>query len=612
MEMHAMTVTNFRGLKTANIRPKKLNFITGPSGSGKSSLMEAIRYAFTGKQIPDQVNLTSVSSDVTVDFENIGILERQVNRDGKTKIRLNGKTTTAKSVNEQIAAVFGFRPADANILTSSEVLEHTLGKDLAEYLLNSGFLKNDMPFSRLLALNPLEETIACELEKSLFPGLDLPRSQKMVTLELIEAAYQQYRASRPSIKRMLAEEQTKATISDGVSSRPAKQVANDISNVQMEIAVEKRKASEYPKALKDAELLKRNIEAATQEAAKYDKVKPVTEREKSLANANLANAQKLVNNTKVAIASAHDAIKPLEKTLSLLSTSMCPISSQLICTTDKTGVKSELEASLQMQKDTIEMLTEKLKEYQENVQTAQAAVDSCIKQENAYQLKLNALKHLSQLKSVSVTIPEKPNPSVVEEMKIKLNKLKTEYETAVQSEMMAEHAKRAEALKQQLFIAETLISELAPNGGIRKLVLTHSIGPMEDVCNEYMGKVLPKYKLHFNTEDNFNIVLESNEGRVSYDGISQGEQLRVLFVIMLMLNQLNQARVILLDNLNDLDVDSLSSFVSMLESVDQNDYDHLYLSGINHKGFMNIFKACKLPHTIYECASGNVTLVKES
>lgn len=607
MEITRLTAGNVHGLTNISINPEKLNFITGPSGSGKSSIMEAIRYAISGKTSEDHVKVGGAKAVVLADIPRIGVIERLVTNEGKTKVKLNGKTTTAKSIAEQFSAVYGFTLTDAGLLMSSDVLEHALGKDLAEYLLNGGFIKNDMPFSRLLALNPLDPEIADELDKSMFSHETIStttRETRNVTLESIEDVYQQYRGSRPTLKKMYADEAAQSKYEDIVPTKTAAALQAEIVELQTKIAVERRKVQEYPKALKEAAALAESLKESEADLAALAAAKPVTERERKIANDNRMNATKALDEARLAIQAAQQDVKNLRRTLDLLATSKCPISNQLVCTTDKTTVRFEIEDAIQLKLDSIDMLEARLSDYQKNLDEARRICDDLVKQESEYKMRLNLAKRVESLRNMSITVPEKPDSTVLAGLEATLERLRAEYNLAVQYERAAEHKRRADALAHRLEIAETMVRELAPNGGVRRMVLSHSIGPMEDVCNESMKFVLPKYKLRFDVDDNFNIKLENAAGQaISYDSLSSGEQLRVVFVIMLMLNQVNQVRILMLDNLNDLDINAFQDFLKMLESVDPSYYDHIFLSGIDHEGFVDAFNKCSIPHIVINCSA---------
>ena len=60
MKISHINIRDVRGVKSMDFKPATINYITGPSGSGKSSVMDAIRYGITGKSGEDHVRLGSL------------------------------------------------------------------------------------------------------------------------------------------------------------------------------------------------------------------------------------------------------------------------------------------------------------------------------------------------------------------------------------------------------------------------------------------------------------------------------------------------------------------------------------------------------------------------
>lgn len=601
MEIRQVHIANCHGIESETLNPAKLTFITGPSGSGKSSVMEAVRYSVCGKAAEGHVRAGCGEAKVTAVFDRLTV-ERTVKAGGgAAKVRCNGKSATAKAVAEMFTGAYGFNPTDADILMSSDALRHALGKDLASYLLNGGFLSNDMSFQKLLDINPLPDDVAEALEKQMFPlpELSKPRSERTVTLGSIDEAYTQLRASRPALKKLLAEETAQGKLTCAAPTRTVAEITGETLDVQMKLAAERRKAEEYPRALREAERVRGELENAKKELAAHEGVTAVTAREKELAEANIRKTAELAENAKSSIAALKSDIAMLEKTLDSLDTSVCPISAKLKCTTDKTAVKTELFEAAEMKKAQLASTECRLEKYGRELEEARRERDDLVKREGDYKIRLMLMKQIETLGSIKVAVPMKPDPETAEALEAQLERLRAEASAVGAYNSVLEHRKRADALSEQLSVTETLIKELAPNGGVRKRVLEHCIGPMEDICNENMALVLPKYKIRFDPDDDFNIALEDSLGcRLPFDAVSNGEQLRVVFLIMLMLNELNQVRVILMDNLNDLDLNAFRDFLRMLEGIDPSYYDHIFLAGIDHEGFVDAVESCSVPHVI--------------
>lgn len=587
MKISHINIRDVRGVKSMDFKPATINYITGPSGSGKSSVMDAIRYGITGKSGEDHVRLGSLGgAQVSVLFDRIGSVTRSISDAGKTKITMNGKGTTGKSVTEQMQAVYGVSMDSLNLMTSSELLSHALGKDLAAYLLNGGFLTHSLTMSGLLILNPMDAPVEEELKKY------LPENPVPISLSDIENAYKSMMARRPVLKSMLAEAKAKAAVSVDTPKRSSDDIQKEITSLSKKIAAEESLTSGYPKYLQEVEKLKQNIAESEAKLKEYDGVKPVSEREQELAKKNLQAANERVTDIGTNIKIAKDDIASLEKTLTALDTSVCPISKQLICKTDKTPVHAELSASLQMKYDLAATLETKLEDAKKARDNADAIIRELAQQQAKWQMRVAIIAELGKLKDIKIPEIKAPTEGLLASMTAAQAKLQEELVQARTYEAAAVYAEQATKLTDDLNITETLVKELAPNGGIRKLILSNSIAPLEAWCNDQLASVLPKYQLHFAADDNFNVVMETSAGEtLQFTSLSSGEQLRVIFVLMCMLNELNGVRIIMLDNLNALDSDSRKNLLSLMVSLSDK-YDHLFISGIGQNDFANDVKSC--------------------
>lgn len=596
MQINKLKISNVKGVSSLSISPTKLNFITGPSGTGKSSVMGAIRYAVTGKTCSDHTNIHAATSSVEMELDRIGTVRRSIDSAGKTKVQLNNKTTTAKSITQLYADVPGVSMSDIDMLTSSELLAHSLGKDLADYLMNGGFLKNDMTYSRLLALNPIEAAAEAEL------GKILPKDPAVISLENIEDAYQYFRGIRPALKNSLSSEMALSAYSETVPEKSSSAVQSEIVALQTKIATLNKAVKEYPVAVAAKRDYEKNLAETQARFDKYASVRAVTSTEETATASNLANARKLVNDTLSAIHVAEGEVKMLENSLKTLATSVCPLSAKLVCTTDKTLLREELEDARDLKLDMITSLRRRLAEYQKEQETAQAVRDALVRQKSEYQMRVSLAAQLESMRKMKVVIPEEPDRAKLALLTQQLEDMQKLYNNAVRYENALKHQAKADELREALRIAELLTKELSPSGGVRKQVLAHSIGPLESFCNEGMKLALPKYSLHFDADDNFAIVLRDKVlGRdLAYESVSTGEQMRVIFILMCMLNQLSGVRILLLDNVNALDAASFRDFIKLVEAM-SDDFDHIFISGIDHGEFTDAVNASAIPHQCIVC-----------
>lgn len=225
MKISDIKLRNFKGIKELEVRPGKINILSGPNGMGKTSLMEGMRCAITGKIPEDYMAMGAVKASVAVEVGGIGSIERQYTP-SKSTTRMCGKVTTAKDVTKVLGDMLGCSAKTMNMMFSSELMEEMMGADLAGYLLNEGFLKNDMDIEKLLSLCSLSE----EAEKEL--RMLLPEAPERITLGDIQEAYDMCFASRAERERGLAEAEAAAKYAGNI---PTRSVA-EINKEQQEIA----------------------------------------------------------------------------------------------------------------------------------------------------------------------------------------------------------------------------------------------------------------------------------------------------------------------------------------------------------------------------------------
>ena len=95
-----------------------------------------------------------------------------------------------------------------------------------------------------------------------------------------------------------------------------------------------------------------------------------------------------------------------KKTLKSLNTNVCPISSRLICTSDRTPLKSEFEDQIQKSNEGIKKNTDFIKRCEKEVQIRTERLDAYQKQQISYNNKKNLHDQIQNY--VPITVMEKP------------------------------------------------------------------------------------------------------------------------------------------------------------------------------------------------------------
>ncbi|MGB9577147.1 MAG: AAA family ATPase, partial [Candidatus Norongarragalinales archaeon] len=115
MFVKEITLKNFKSFKSAQaVMSNGFNCIVGPNGSGKSNIIDGLLFVFGEsslksmrvKRIPDLIYQSHDAAEVSVVLEGSDgthSIKRLIRRDGKTKYKLDGKTTKKYVVQELLA-----------------------------------------------------------------------------------------------------------------------------------------------------------------------------------------------------------------------------------------------------------------------------------------------------------------------------------------------------------------------------------------------------------------------------------------------------------------------------------------------------------------------------
>lgn len=591
MKIENLRIKNVRGVSSVMMAPSKANFIAGPSGTGKSSVLDAIRFGLTGKLPKDGLHTGAAELSVEMRLEGVGEISR-TQTDGKMKVRANGKVTTAKSVNEMIESAFGCSATTTGVMMSSEIIRK---KDLAEYLLTEGFLKNDMTLSRLMELCPgLDISAQSELYEL------LPQEPMPVTLDDIDAAYGVVTASRTATKKMLAEAQALAKFDGMVPTREVRVIQEEIASLNQKLGKFEAASREYPKQKAAAERQKAMLADLEKQLTSLEGVTVVAPREKQSTEELLKKSNELVNQTERVIVSLQRDIDTMRKVLKALDAPVCPISEKLVCTTDKSIVRSELEEHVAAKEKELAESQRNLGQYKLDVERAQGAVKNLQERESLYQKKILLKKQYEETKAITYTVMEAPNPKTGEDLHRQIDALNHELLNAQNYARAKEQMERVAIFERKVQTLECLVKELSPNGGVRKQVLQHSLGVLETWCAEKMKVVLPKYEMFFDPDNDFEMMFKDATGQaISYEGLSAGERVRMTVVLLEMLSALNGFRILLIDDVNALDLDCFQLLLRLLEeSADE--YDHVFIAGLDNPGFVEAFQKLSLDNQVLE------------
>lgn len=582
MKISKLSLQNWRNMEMFNLEPGCINVLIGPNGSGKTSVLESIKTVLNGKTPSDFIRAGSTTASISADIDRVGNIKRVWTTGKPSKVSINYRTTTQKSIVESIEALYGISPETTTIMSSSDVIENLFGKDFARYILS--FLKNDMDIEKLIALcapTPQAEKIMRDI---------LPPAPAVISLEEIEAAHENLLLQRTATKKARDVAAAKADYRGIIPSRTPKEINDKL--MQCHEALGKLNAAEraYAEAQRALKQKEESMRTTAVKIAAITVTPPSAAEVKGNENA-IANTRNAIAEQEGHIRVWGETCTRLSKILEKLETSVCPISEKLVCTTDKSGLRTELEEGVASAKEQGSLAAERKRAAQLRLAELEKKKAEINQRTSDYRVKLALQEQLEKMKAIKVAAAAKPDAEKKAQIDAFIKKLNEEraiveaYTTAMKAQ------EEADRLNELADAYEELVRLFSPNGGARQKVLEHNLGPLQAYCNERMKKLLPKYSMLLNASHGFDVMFANEHGDcIAFDALSNGEKIRVIYILTSMLNELNQFRILMLDNLDGLDRENLQALVDIVME-DKDAYDHIFFASVDNTEAKDVLEA---------------------
>lgn len=599
MELERICIKNYRG-KDFDIEPKKLNIFLGSNGSGKTSLCDAIRFGITGMS-SSQVKETSVR----IHYKNGLDTERIRSRTNAVKV--NGHRTSEEAMNAAIAKACGLPiPQDEKqeknkqkkrtdplesirIASSSEVLLHLKPEEL------SAFLFKYIP-ERLNADMVMNYFTTMSEELSLDCSLCFPPMPEEFDIEEIQNAFQYFYEERREANRILkTKEAHQNSLHPSEPSRTMEQIETELALVlyqenqarteaaQMrtyQAAKQKREQQEAQIKNLEQQIPKEIPQAPNpEELEKFETAKEKAEKEKI----------KLIRN----LETVKSNLDLFRRTMDSLEQTVCPISPKLICATDKTAIRAEIEKSIKSNEEMYYLC-------QTDINTMEEVIGYCIEGRRAYDEKKqnyeryeNLMDQIKLYKENLTDVPEKPEPSVpAEQLAKKKQELITEKKNLEDYTRKKALEYDIERLKNRIKRYDYLVSALNDKGEVKSGIMERYLSMFAKICNLRAAQLAPGYEIRFTQENGIHILMKTpaNKGFFPLEALSSGETMIAVFFITDLLNQLANTRLMFLDNVEALDQEALGNLRTLIRQPEFLDsYDHIFICGVNHTEVQKAF-----------------------
>lgn len=583
MILKRIMIENYRG-KNFDFQPGRVNLFFNENGAGKTSLCDAIRYGITGLNPKDDVRNTSVR----ILYENG--LDGERSRNKLTSCRIAGKKVPEMELNKKIVSAIHIPLEDIKVVSSSEVFSSLKPGELLKLLLK--YIPEQLDFDTVMHyFSELTDEIVDEC------ALFFPTMPEQFDISQIEEAHEYFFAERRDLKAVLQRKEGFLNSLQAVEpARTMEEIDQDITNLavkEKQMTELSKKLREYNAAKQKRETQEQRIQVLTQKIKALGKAEAPDEKFLKELEEKRAETNKQKLEARASLATVISNIQLFERTLNGLNTQKCPVSEKLICTTDKTVIKAEMTELLERNRLLQSDLEKKIKD-QDTILTA------CMSDQSKYEEKRRAYDTLQRFQSELkvyqdnlMVIPDKPEMLVApEEIKQKKATLLNEKKNFEEFEKKKAAQKEVEELIRKTKVYDYIVSALGNKGEVKNQILSYYLSTFSDVCNACAKDFAPGFEFQFLAEDGAKIMVKipTSKDFTGLDGLSNGEHTIAVFILMDMLNQLSNARLLFIDNVEVLDKKNLIYLKNLIENTEfQSRYDHIFICGVNHESVEEIF-----------------------
>lgn len=573
-----ISIRNFKGIEDLQLNAKKLNAIIGKCGSGKSSLLDAIRFALTGKAGKEVIRKGCREASVVLRFSDNSTIER-IRRTSENISKCNGKSSTKRSLDEFLTAR-NMNPCWIESLCSVDWFAGLSSKDLNNF------------FMTILPLRAKAETVmelVAQLDKDLtekkekYLMEEILKKQEIFSFNDLANGYNTAYTVRQELKRKYNEMLPRCTFNETVPAKTREDIEKELNNISQVEAAEKeysKRLKEYASSKKQHDLAIKRLDEMKKELDTYSSCKKPKEETKTQAEADRKLFQVHIKRTNEYIGTINSTLDLLKRTLDNLDKPICPISEKLICTTDKSQLKEELISLIQKNENALASNKEFLAKCEDQVRKRDDIISNYQKEVYRYEQKTTLENNISKF-----IVPEiLPEPQKVEKAHLEAKKKELLDLLSILSryEKVQQNKKELAKIKDKYDLAQFAVKVLDSKIGIPALILQRTLRFFEKKCNEKASLLREGFQIHFLSDNGITIQVSPGKGKpfVDMKEVSTGEFVCVAYILMTMIGEATKCHLFLIDNLDRLDTEYLNALLSLLE--EDKKIEQVFLGGVDH------------------------------
>lgn len=582
-------IENYRAIDHLEYEPQnRIACLSGPNGRGKSSFFSALYTGLTGNI--DKTNVQNGKEYAEVQIEtldrdqNMVSILRKIPRQKANQLKINGKTTKIADGNQFISSVMNMPISDFQIVTSSDVMTHLKPREFSDFLVK--YIPEKLNLDQLLRFDPT----LVEAEKNLLRAQ--VKDQNKITIPDIKNMYKQFRdldlSTKREIERLEALIQTYMQEHHGAATRTQEVIQADLSktsNLEAQyIAAEKRKKTNQ-QLLQIIQSLQTELQGKKLVELKYKSQDIYHYVQQSYNYKRPMESQLRINN---------NTIQKMNQYIASMQKSQCPLHQDIVCQTDKSAVIREMQNTIQSLQQNNLVIQSNIEKAEKTITEYEAYYQKLLEDEKYNQelsLKQNQLEEHKKVYQASVQETNGPKISENYDFKAKKDALMMEFQERLKYE---QHLQSQNNLKKQKELHEyyqKLIKFLAMDGIAIEKITEYYLNLFNQTIAARIQLLNISLNIQFVLDDgiSYRVYKQGTNECLEYEQLSTGEKKIIAFLILDLLNILSGARLMFLDDLNDLDVQTFEHFIQMITNPEfQKYYDHIFIGTVLNSDFRNV------------------------
>lgn len=599
MKIQTIEIINFKGVEhqTCTFTDKTISLLLGHNGKGKTSFIEALQWGLTGVLPQNPVRDGCECAVVKIILADGTSFSRTVFKDNRpSKVEIDGRITPAKNLNILLNEKFGFSSDILKVAISADTLLSMKSEQLGDFLLK--YIPEALNADKVLGyMSEITEEMQ-EVVLTTLPEDDFE-------IDAIELAYKDFAENRKIAKKDLAFIENKLAKLPGFEpKRPldvVKMELEDLLKQEGAAKLSRNALNAYDDAVKRREAALRNIEELQSRFNSISAARPnPAVREEYIKTLSDAESKKRSAESMINI--MNNTVKTLSVTLERLSTNHCPLSDSLICTTDKTSVKDEIVNTIKSNNDGINIQKEIAAKASSEISNINSLIKAFDENAVAYKEKILVGEQLEKAKKNLPDIPVRPATVAERNFEDEKNILKAEIDYAQKWAEREKLEKQRVEEEKRVRVYDLLCKSFDGKGEVMTGIVSSYLSLFEEEANQRAEVLRTGMQIKFVPENGVKYLIKMKEDKDfhPYDDLSKGEKTLAAFVLLDLIVALCNTRIMILDDLNNLDKPSFEEMMRFISTPEYlGCYDHIILASIDHEAITDVIDEYPVIHKIF-------------